>query len=39
MVVISAHAIPGNEWAVGRVIDELHRRGAEVIHSGRCPST
>jgi ribonuclease J len=35
VVVISAHPIPGNEWSVGRVIDELHRRGAEVIHSGR----
>ena len=34
VVVISAHPIPGNEWSVGRVIDDLHRRGAEVIHSG-----
>ncbi len=34
VVVISAHPIPGNEWAVGRVIDGLHRRGAEVIHTG-----
>ena len=34
MVVISAHPIPGNEWSVGRVIDDLHRRGAEVVHSG-----
>jgi ribonuclease J len=34
IVVISAHPIPGNEWSVGRVIDDLHRRGAEVIHSG-----
>jgi ribonuclease J len=34
VVVISAHPIPGNEWAVGRVIDRLHRRGAEVIHTG-----
>ncbi|HUA95737.1 MAG TPA: ribonuclease J, partial [Acidimicrobiales bacterium] len=34
VVVISAHPIPGNEWSVGRVIDELHRRGATVIHSG-----
>ncbi len=33
-VIISAHPIPGNEWSVGRVIDELHRRGAEVVHSG-----
>jgi len=37
VVMISAHPIPGNEWSVGRVIDELHRRGAEVIHSGKAP--
>jgi ribonuclease J len=34
VVVISAHPIPGNEWSVGRVIDELYRRGADVVHSG-----
>jgi len=34
VVVISAHPIPGNEWAVGRVIDALYRRGAEVVHTG-----
>jgi ribonuclease J len=34
VVIISAHPIPGNEWSVGRVIDDLHRRGAEVVHSG-----
>ncbi|HZU80655.1 MAG TPA: ribonuclease J, partial [Acidimicrobiales bacterium] len=34
VVVISAHPIPGNEWAVGQVIDGLHRRGATVIHTG-----
>ena len=34
VVVISAHPVPGNEWAVGRVIDGLHRRGAEVVHTG-----
>ena len=34
VVVLSAHPIPGNEWSVGRVIDTLHRRGVEVIHSG-----
>jgi ribonuclease J len=37
VVVISAHPIPGNEWAVGRVIDGLHRRGAEVVHTGTEP--
>ncbi len=34
VVIISAHPIPGNEWSVARVIDDLLRRGAEVIHSG-----
>jgi ribonuclease J len=37
VVVISAHPIPGNEWSVGQVIDELHRRGAEVVHTGSEP--
>lgn len=37
VVVISAHPIPGNEWAVGRVIDGLYRRGAEVVHTGSEP--
>jgi ribonuclease J len=32
VVVISAHAIPGNEANVTRVIDALHRAGAEVVH-------
>ncbi|GMU79194.1 MAG: ribonuclease J [Acidimicrobiia bacterium] len=32
VVVISAHAIPGNEANVARVIDALHRAGADVIH-------
>ena len=31
-VIISASAIPGNEKTVSRVIDELFRRGAEVIY-------
>jgi ribonuclease J len=34
LVVISAHAIPGNESNVSRVIDGLHRAGADVIHGG-----
>jgi ribonuclease J len=36
-VILSSHPIPGNEWSVGRVIDDLHRSGAEVIHSGNEP--
>jgi len=31
-VIISASAVPGNEQTVSRVIDELFRRGAEVIY-------
>jgi ribonuclease J len=37
VVVISAHAIPGNESNVSRVIDSLHRAGAEVVHIGNAP--
>jgi ribonuclease J len=37
LVVISAHAIPGNESNVHRVIDALHRAGAEVVHEGTGP--
>ena len=33
-VLLSSHAIPGNETSVGRVIDGLTRLGADVIHSG-----
>src|SRR5947208_8251142 len=33
-VVISARAIPGNEKAIGRVVNHLARRGAVVIHEG-----
>jgi len=36
-VILSSHPIPGNEWTVGRVIDDLHRAGAEVIHSDAEP--
>jgi ribonuclease J len=33
-VVISARSIPGNEKAIGRVMNHLARRGADVIHEG-----
>lgn len=33
-VILSSHAIPGNEHNVNRVIDGLLRLGAEVVHSG-----
>ena len=31
-VIISASAIPGNEKAVSRIVNELYRKGAEVIY-------
>lgn len=37
LVVLSSHAIPGNETNVGKVIDGLCRAGAEVVHSGLAP--
>lgn len=33
-VILSSHAIPGNEGNVNRVIDGLVRAGARVVHSG-----
>jgi ribonuclease J len=33
-VVLSARSIPGNEKAIGRVLNHLARRGAEVIYEG-----
>jgi ribonuclease J len=33
-VILSSHAIPGNEGNVNRVIDGLMRAGAKVVHSG-----
>ncbi len=33
-VILSSHAIPGNESNVNKVMDGLLRAGAEVIHSG-----
>jgi len=37
LVVLSSHAIPGNESAVSKVIDGLYRLGVEVVHSGLAP--
>lgn len=37
VVVLSAHAIPGNEPSVHRVIDGLHRAGARVLHDANAP--
>ena len=37
VVILSAHPIPGNEYGVGQVINNLHRRGCEVIHSAHEP--
>jgi len=34
VVVFSARAIPGNEKAIGRVMNHIARRGAEVIYEG-----
>jgi ribonuclease J len=34
VVILSSHAIPGNEYDVNKVIDGLYRLGAEVVHSG-----
>lgn len=33
-VVISARAIPGNEKAIGRVMNHLARRGTQIVHEG-----
>ncbi len=37
LVILSSHAIPGNETSVGKVIDGLTRLGANVVHSGLAP--
>lgn len=34
-VVLSANPIPGNEQAVHRTVNNLHRRGARVVHGSR----
>ena len=31
-VILSASAIPGNEKAIGRIINELYRKGADVVY-------
>jgi ribonuclease J len=33
-VVLSARAIPGNEKAIGRVLNHIARRGAEIVYEG-----
>jgi len=33
-VVLSARSIPGNEKSIGRVMNHLARRGADIIHEG-----
>jgi len=38
VVVLSARHIPGNEMAIARVIDNLARLGARVIHVGNRPA-
>ncbi|MBQ6262326.1 MAG: ribonuclease J, partial [Clostridia bacterium] len=32
LVVLSSHAIPGNELFVGRIINEMYKRGVNVYH-------
>lgn len=34
IVVFSARAIPGNERAIGRVMDHVARRGVDTVHDG-----
>ena len=33
LVVLSSHAIPGNELLVGKIINELYKRGVHVYHN------
>lgn len=32
LVILSSHAIPGNELLVGKIINEMYRRGVNVYH-------
>ena len=32
LVVLSSHAIPGNELLVGRIVNEMYKRGVNVYH-------
>ena len=33
LVIISASAIPGNEKTISRVVDELYRKGVDVLYN------
>ena len=37
VVVFSARAIPGNQRAIGRLMDHVARRGAEIVHDSDRP--
>ena len=37
VVIFSARAIPGNQRSIGRLMDHVARRGAEIIHEGDRP--
>ena len=37
LVLVSARAIPGNERAINRVVNHVHRRGAEVVFGSAPP--
>ena len=39
LVILSSRVIPGHERTVGRVINGLYRRGAEVLHEATPSST
>lgn len=37
LVVFSSSLIPGNEHAVGSLLNHIYRRGARVVHAGHAP--